>query len=296
MKKAKVFFSKGLGDYLLFFMLAENLFPHFLIKAYPKDHKQIDEILSESDLIIVNGAERWFNILIQQRIKVLNLNNAYILFFSTCKQKSFLGDYKFSSQIGVLENLQNFCLAKLHLENISLENGFRAPSFLESKTSSKVIVLHAISFDFKRNWPKNKFLALYKILKKNGYNPVFCFRDTEKAYFSEEELISYTTYFFSSLHHLVNFLQKAIYFIGNDSGLGHLYSLLKIPILTISASSRKRIFWKPFWQIGHVITLYALILNCKGLRLREKYWHHFIEAWRVYWQFCKLKKDYERKV
>jgi hypothetical protein len=314
MKNAHLFLSKGMGDGLLFFTLANNLaqngyqviayhdflfelqpnFPNFLIQKYPRDLTVIDQIIEASDCIIINGDEREINQLIQKRAKSLKSEKTYILYPSTTKGKIFLGDYRFSRQMHLLENLKDFCVKQLKINNIGFDNGFVIERKIHS--SSKIIAIHATSSDITKNWPKEKYFRLYRILEKNGYRPIFCFFDSEKSYFSYEELLAYSHYNFHCLNDLVTFLQKSYFFVGNDSGIGHLASLLKLPTITVSSNFRKRLMWRPFWQIGKVVTPYRWIINCKKMRLREKYWHHFIEVWRVYYQFCKLKKVYERNV
>ena len=78
--------------------------------------------------------------------------------------------------------------------------------------------------------------------------------------------------------------------LGNDSGIGHLASSLKIPTLTIFATKRKEILWKPNYITGITVSSWPLI-NIKGLRLREKFWKKTISVKKVIHNFNKLVKE-----
>jgi ADP-heptose:LPS heptosyltransferase len=79
--------------------------------------------------------------------------------------------------------------------------------------------------------------------------------------------------------------------IGNDSGIGHLASNLKIPTLTIFASRRKKTLWRcDFFQNDIIYPL--PLINIKGFRIRDKYWYKTIFVFNILKKFNKLTKNY----
>ena len=95
---------------------------------------------------------------------------------------------------------------------------------------------------------------------------------------------------------LATYLYESGFFIGNDSGLGHLASNLKIPTLTIAGNAKQIKLWRPDWSLGQVVTPLFLLPNFKGLHLslRDNFWQHFIPIRRTIKAFQKLVKEDEK--
>ncbi len=72
---------------------------------------------------------------------------------------------------------------------------------------------------------KEKFLKVAAWLSREGYDPVFTVAPYEQSEWSGP--------LFPQLEDLASFLYESGAFLGNDSGTGHLASLLKIPHLII---------------------------------------------------------------
>lgn len=149
------------------------------------------------------------------------------------------------------------CLQVLFKIKASTENGFKPFERLLHRRYKKRVALHTSSGDPFRNWPEAKFLKCAKWLESEGYEPVIIPR-------------------FPTLEDLVSFIYESGFFLGNDSGPGHIASNLKIPHLVIGRTERLMRFWRPGWAAGEVVVPPRWIPNWKGLRLRETHWKTFI--------------------
>lgn len=309
MKKALVYSSCGLGDGLLFLVISKNLsqngylvdtFHPFLsemnkwvnyttIKPYPKDVKNLD-FLKSYDLIIINSDYEKLNKEILKYCEKNLANITYELHPSTCKGKNPpIGDMKFDFSKTVLENFGFFCKNILNFKNFESSNELTVLKDLEYRKFSKRVVIHPSSKDLKRNWPKEKFKNLCYKLKNLGFEPVFILTDLEKKQFEDVNIEKPK---FKNLEEIASFIYESGYMIGNDSGIGHLASSLKIPTLTIFSNRRKEKFWKPSFFMGRTVGPWPLI-NISHFRLREKYWEKTISVKRVLKNFIKLVKTHE---
>jgi hypothetical protein len=155
--------------------------------------------------------------------------------------------------------VDNVIIALKDLFNIqaSHDNGFRPPAGLIHRRHRKRIAIHSTSGNPARNWPEEKFLKFCKWAESLGLEPTFLPQ-------------------FPTLEELVSFIYESGYFLGNDSGPGHIASCLKIPNLVIGREERHMRHWRPGWDLGEIITPPKWVPNWSGVRLREKEWKRFI--------------------
>jgi hypothetical protein len=309
LKKAAIFCSQGLGDGLLFLVIAQNLkiegyevtlfhnslfemkkwFPNILFSSYPSKIV-IGEFLSKFDKIIINAD----NTEINKSICFFAKNNlpdlSYLLFPTTCKGKNLPGDFLFNWKKTMVENLTDFCSNKLHCKNISRSNGVVPDKNLSYRKNLMRIIIHPTRKSSMLKWPKEKFLCLANKLKINGYEVVFILSEKEMEEWGWIKNYGFSVPYFSSLIELSSYIYESGYMIGSDSGIGHLSSCLKIPTLTIFSSRRKAYFWRPDWYLGERVFPAKWIINCKGLRLREKFWDKNISVKKVFLAFQQLKR------
>ncbi len=149
------------------------------------------------------------------------------------------------------------CLKSLFGIDATPDNGLHPPKGLIHRRYPKRIAIHAGSGDPQRNWPLSRFTSFAKWAKNQGFDPLFLPQ-------------------FATLEELFSFLFESGYFLGNDSGPGHIASSLNIPNLIIGKEEKHMRHWRPGWLMGPIITPPKWIPNWKGLRIREKYWRLFI--------------------
>jgi heptosyltransferase-3 len=148
------------------------------------------------------------------------------------------------------------------------ENGFRPPPELVHRRHLKRVVIHSSSSHPSKNWPEKKFHRVAEWLSFQGFEPFFL-------------------PLFPTLEEMISAIYESGYFIGNDSGPGHIASYLQIPNLIIGKDERQMRLWRPGWGFGEIITPPRWIPNWKGFRLREKEWTRFISPKCV---ITKLKR------
>lgn len=151
------------------------------------------------------------------------------------------------------------CMKTLLKIQATSDNGFTPPKDLVHRRFPKRVAIHTTSGSPFRNWPKKKFENFAKWVADQGLEPVFLPQ-------------------FPTLEALTSFIYESGYFLGNDSGPGHIASCLKIPHLIIGREERHMRHWRPGWGHGAIITPPKWVPNWKGFRLREKYWSSFIST------------------
>lgn len=315
MKKCANFCCSGLGDGMISMILSHNLFlngfetvtfhngdffqlqkwfEHLPIEKFPKI-EHIPDLIREYDQIFVSydSVDPFIQALIKEakekypnKIKVLNPS-----FSKNNGNQPFYRDALFKNDISMVENMENFCTL-IGLEKVTKENGMKCPYDLVSRKNSKQVVIQPTSAKKGRSWTREKFFKLADKLKAADFNP--CFVVSSKEALSWQDVLDrgFTLKAFGSLDEVAKFVYESGFMIGNDSGMGHLASCLKLPTLCISRSKRTTDLWRPAWKEGIVIYPFSLIPNISGFRIRDKYWKFFITSDMAFKSFLKLvKKD-----
>ena len=322
MKKAAIFVATKLGDGIIFPVLSENLringyqtttfhhllpqmqnwFPNLPAQQYPlrlDDLRLIMhfseaisehiELLDSYDWIFIEPCpETLGNELILRIANLYFREKTTVLCPLTFKGGKYRGDWRFNPKMTVADNIEVFCREILKLAKTTNYNGCTPPSHLFHRKHPNRIVLHPVSSEQKRNWPKKKFFALYDKLLSQKLDPVFCLTEQEKKEFFDQNYGNYQYICHDNIDDLASYLYESGYFIGNDSGMGHLASCLKIPTLTIFSERYQKYLWKPAWGLTSRITAPAIIPKWRMKWLREKIWGRFIGVSKVYNLFCKL--------
>ncbi len=297
-KKYAVVSCKGLGDGLISLVLSHNLyindhevitfhpnklwelqsfFPHLPIMNFPKV-EEIDFFLSEYEKIFVSydlsssfisnlikiGKEKY-----KDKVFVLN----------PCPSRKIGGqpyyeDCYFSPCITVVENIIRFCQNILHLPKTIYSNGIILPKY-RSKYPNRVII-HPTSAKLGKNWPLSKYIHLANELIKRNYFPVFVMTKEEEKTFPKITNETIKLCSFNNLFELAHFIFDSGFMVGNDSGIGHLSSLLGLPTYIIFRNYRTAKLWRPFWGDGKVFYPPKWIINFALYRLRDKKWKNFI--------------------
>lgn len=149
-------------------------------------------------------------------------------------------------------------------------SGFTPLQGLVHRRFSKRIILHPTASSLTKRLPKDKFLIIRNILKKEGFDPCFVVSPEEQK--DWPEALSFP------LNDYASFLYESGGFIGNDSGPGHLASLLQIPHLIIGGDGLHMPLWKPGWFPGELVTAPPFFMQFKALR---KHWHLFLNPINV---------------
>lgn len=304
-RKAAIFCHLGLGDGIISLVISNNFhqngwevdtfhplvgelqnwFPHLPVKPYPSK-EAILEILSVYDRIIVfhNHTYEFVQDLIEKGKKMCpeKVRVIYPYPSRNLPKELYYKDSYINPEISIVENLQNFCAKSLYLSNVTKGNGFMPPMELIHRKNALRVCIHPKSSRGGKNWPKNKYVKLALHLRKGGFTPVFILhKDEEKDWKLELEKYGFFVPQFSSLDALGRFIYESRYFIGNDSGIGHLASSLGIFTITICRRKMVAKFWRPGWAPGKIVCPSQFIPNIKGFRMRDIYWKKCISVKKV---------------
>lgn len=301
-KKCAIFSCLGLGDGLITLVLANNLalndcevtFFHPSLASLqswlqnvklekfpsPEELHYFDEIYFFYEALkpmqrLISYANDYF----PEKTRILNP------IATSRKNIEHYNEGKFNTSKTFVCNIANYCKTALQLKNVVLENGITLPllSALTHRKFQNRVILHPMSAKESKNWPIRKYISLAKKMKKKGYDPVFIMTKKENRLFPEIKGPK-----FSSLSELASFVYESGYFIGNDSGVGHLASCLGIETVTVCRSKRIAQFWRPGWANGVVVSPPKWIPNGKGFRWRDQQWKKWISVSRVFRGFKSL--------
>lgn len=298
---AAVFLHNGVGDGVNCLVLSNNLhlngwkvetfqnaiismrnwFPHLTVRPYPSI-EELPRILHSFDrfFVVHNDTDAFILKLIQEGKRRFpdKLHVIYLYPSKNIVNEPYYADCLTNPGISIAENMRLFCEKVLKLPKLSRSNGFIPPSGLILRQFPKRIAIHPTSARSTRNWPKEKFIKLAIYLKQNGFAPVFVPGSKEKA---DWDGLGFEIPVFPSLDLLARFLYESGFFIGNDSGLGHLASAMGVPTLTICRRKTWANMWAPSFYKSVVVTPNSWIPNIRGFRLRDRYWKKFVSVGRV---------------
>jgi heptosyltransferase III len=139
-------------------------------------------------------------------------------------------------------------------------NGFVPLPGLIHRRHKRQIAIHPTASTFEKMWPKENFLWLAEQLQKEGYEPIFTVAPHEQPEWGSP--------LFQSLEDLAAFIYESNAFLGNDSGTGHLASLLNIPHLIIAGNGLQMPLWRTGWHPGTIVTPPKWLMRFKPLRKR----------------------------
>lgn len=150
------------------------------------------------------------------------------------------------------------------------------------KCSTKRVVLHTTAHESFREWGKKRFNRLAKRLKKKGYEPIYLVAPHEKKGWEDSP---FPVVSFDSLLDLARFLAESTFFIGGDSGPGHLAALVGTATLTLAYRKTVIRRWTPTGHLDDCILPLPLLPSS---RLRSRYWQNFLSPKRVAQKFLLL--------
>ncbi|MCP5491540.1 MAG: hypothetical protein H7A40_00670 [Chlamydiales bacterium] len=301
-KQAGVICASGLGDGLLMMIAAErlteagyhtriftdeyqslsSLFPSYEFAPYP-DKKTLT---SFDYIIIQNDNSRRARELIKERSD--KWHAIFPKWNKRLKQWIPGVDHLCDNTCPMAQHIANACSKWLDLpasKSVTL-------SWLEKEQHRKIrnrVVIHPTSRNPMKQWSKEQFISLARNLASKGFVPVFVVSDNER---SDWEDVAFDLPKFDKLVDVAKFIHESGYFIGNDSGLGHLASLVGVPTLTIADSPKRIKLWRPNWQIGLVVAPNLPVPNFKGVGMpwRDRYWRRFVSSPRARRAFMRLTR------
>ncbi len=278
MQKVAIICADGIGDFLLMGMLAFNASINHDVTLFHPQHTILDSLFNfcKVDHFDHLDIDHFDQIIVQndhsnRAYKLNALRNHFSKIRFIFPKDSHLihkGDFLFNQDLSFIENLKTISsqLFQSAIESNSLET-----QFVSLKKDPLLVILHPTSKNPKKNWPINNWLRLYKLIQQEGFNPKIVVSESE-YFLLKDQLAKFDTFIPETLKDLANFMKDAFLFIGNESGLGHLASSLKIPTITIASNPQVAKIWRPCFYQNRLITLKYNIPRL----LRDLIWHRMI--------------------
>lgn len=313
--------ANGLGDALLFATLANQLqqaghrvtlysnllaqlanwFPTFTVRPFPeKTTAAIETTLAQHDKAIIDGysivtktfpaetyaglAQRYIFICMSSFDDRLKTAAA-----ATADLEALRGIIvpSYNKKMAMTDNIAAICRERLQLPEANKSNGICLPEGrnIIAHSHAKRIIIHPTSTKDSKNWPLEKFILLARKLKSQGWEPVFTMSPDEHQLLAKHIEPEFQAPIFSSLDKLAEMIYQSAYFIGNDSGIGHLSSCLGLPTLNLFSQTKTARKWRPSWSYGIVVT------GPQYPKFLRRYWKSLLSVNKVYKAFLQLTKN-----
>lgn len=191
---------------------------------------------------------------------------------------------KYNKHDSMVDNMVKYCQQTLHLKHVNNQTGIHLPPQDQYRKHTNRVVISPTSSLEKKNCGVEKFIAIARQLKIKGYEPVFAVAMNEREEWEPIVNNKFSLREFASIKIYAEYLYESVGFIGNDSGGGHVASMMRVPVLTLVSSSKKLKFrWRPGWG-NNVVVAPKFSIKFRG----KRYWHSFLSVKKVIQEFEKL--------
>ncbi|MEJ0003683.1 MAG: glycosyltransferase family 9 protein [Pararobbsia sp.] len=127
------------------------------------------------------------------------------------------------------DRLSQFCRDELGLPVVEKSNGIAPPSGLHHRKYPLRVAIHPTASTPDKCWLPSRFLRLALKLRDLGFSPQFDVAPHERDAWLHVEQLGIALPEFRTLTHVAAWLFESGWFIGNDSGIGHLASIPASP-------------------------------------------------------------------
>ncbi|QGZ65948.1 glycosyltransferase family 9 protein [Paraburkholderia acidisoli] len=174
----------------------------------------------------------------------------------------------------------------LALPDVTRSNGIAVPAHVQRGRYANRVVIHPTGSHPEKMWSPNKFLALADRLREAGLQPSFLVAPGEYAAWRQIEARGHEIHALARLEDVAAWIAESAWFIGNDSGLGHLASAIGVPTLTLFMRRGLARTWRPTWGPGDIVLPPDVV---PFGNLKEMLWKRLLGVNRVMTQFHSLQ-------
>lgn len=190
------------------------------------------------------------------------------------------------SHESMADRLARFCHDELRLTSAHKCNGMTAPAGLQHRKNPLRVAIHPTASTADKCWLPERFIRLAIRLRALGYSPEFVVAPQERADWIHIERFGLTLPELGSLDNVAAWVFESGWFIGNDSGIGHLASSLHIPTLSLFMRRGIARTWRPDWGAGQVLIGSTYLPT--GF-LKERYWKYMLSVRQVSRAFEQMR-------
>lgn len=288
-KKAAVMCSQGLGDGVIFSLVAHHLFLEgYEVTTFSPPLQGLQSWFPFQKIVPYLSAQEWEAALNAYDLVVIQPGALPFPKFQNFPielppQVYFLHNHLHDPSQTLVANLVHTLKGRFNIPSAIPKNGIAPPSHLIHRKYPKRIAIHPTSGEAFRSWPLKRFMKVASDLTNQGYEPVFVMSAKERAAFRAPAPL------FQSLDAAASFIYESGFFIGNDSGLGHLASSLGIPTVTLFHKKAISQFWSPGFALSRSVLPLPVIPKEKW---KAKFWKYLLFPFQVVRQFRSLEKEF----
>ncbi|VCU71164.1 Glycosyltransferase family 9 (heptosyltransferase) [Pigmentiphaga humi] len=281
----------AIGDSLLLMTVAHNLRRHGVAVTVFGPHVHtlrnwFPGIPIEPALAAGSAGERLagFDLVIQLHddrpfVDLASLHPRAIVLEHLCRQRS---------PKSMAQRLAEFSRDELGLPQAGKYNGIVPPAGLGYRRHATRIAIHPTASTLDKCWLPQRFTALGLKLRRAGFDPQFIVSPAERPQWEHVQDLGLGLPDLGALDNVAAWMFESGWFIGNDSGIGHLASSLHIPTLSLFKRLGSAQTWRPDWGPGRVVIGSAYI---PAGRLKERIWKYTLTPGRAARAFARLRKN-----
>ena len=190
------------------------------------------------------------------------------------------------SSESMADRLAKFCVDEFGLAGADKSNGMTPPPELQHRKYPLRVAIHPTASTADKCWLPSRFIRLAIRLRELGFSPEFVVAPQERADWLHIERLGLKLPDLGSLDNVATWVYESGWFIGNDSGIGHLASSLHIPTLSLFMRRGIARTWRPDWGTGQVLIGSTYLPT--GF-LKERYWKYMLSVRQVSRAFEQLR-------
>ena len=190
------------------------------------------------------------------------------------------------SSESMADRLAKFCVDEFGLAGADKSNGMTPPPGLQHRKYPLRVAIHPTASTADKCWLPSRFIRLAIRLRELGFSPEFVVAPQERADWLHIERLGLKLPDLGSLDNVSTWVYESGWFIGNDSGIGHLASSLHIPTLSLFMRRGIARTWRPDWGTGQVLIGSTYLPT--GF-LKERYWKYMLSVRQVSRAFEQLR-------
>lgn len=188
----------------------------------------------------------------------------------------------------MVDRIVAIATSTFELEDVTRSNGLVVPAGIVRNGVANRVVIHPTGSHPEKMWSREKFLALARSLSGLGLQPSFLVAPDEFEAWRDIAAQGHEVNALARLGEVAKWIAGSGWFIGNDSGLGHLASSIGVPTLTLFMRRGLARSWRPGWGPGEIV-LPPDVVPFGGLK--ERLWKQLLSVRRVMSGFQTLRNS-----
>ncbi|WP_347555195.1 glycosyltransferase family 9 protein [Robbsia sp. KACC 23696] len=284
--------SNAIGDTLVMMVVVRNLLRHGIpVTVFGRTAHALRQLFPDVDIVLPPDDKAAFVAALAAYPTVLQMHDHQPIdgLADLLPTARTLRETEYGKQGGCMaERFEIYARKTFNLANASIDNGLTPPKDKHFRLHRTRVVIHPEASTDDKRWGNARFVRLASLLRKQGYEPYFVLAPHERARWPELDARGIAAPQFETLQALAEWIYESGWFIGNDSGIGHLASNLGIPTLSLFRRRGSAQRWRPAWGRGQVALGWQWL---PGASMKEKYWRQTLHCRRVLRQFRAVVKN-----